>query len=95
MDAISGIQSLSPVIRSEKTGQQAGGFDSILEDAINNAEDTDAASQEGAMALLTGDVNDISGTVIAAEKADVALRLTIQVRNKVIDAYNEIMRMQL
>ena len=33
--------------------------------------------------------------LIAVEKADIALQFTLQVRNKIIDAYNEIMRMQI
>lgn len=96
IDAISGLTSLPAVTASTKTA--AGDdtqFANILADAMEKADSTDAASQDDTTALLTGNVDDVAGTVVNLEKADVALRLTIQVRNKVIDAYNEIMRMQV
>jgi len=34
-------------------------------------------------------------TIVASEKASIALQLTLQIRNKILDAYNEIMRMQV
>ncbi|HHU69505.1 MAG TPA: flagellar hook-basal body complex protein FliE [Thermoanaerobacterales bacterium] len=45
--------------------------------------------------LVIGEVDNIHEVVIAAEKAEMALQITLQIRNKVLDAYNEIMRMQL
>ena len=45
--------------------------------------------------LATGKIEDISQVTIAAEKASIALQLTMQVRNKVMDAYQEVMRMQV
>ena len=45
--------------------------------------------------LATGKAESIPDVMIAAEKADIALRLMLQVRNKVIDAYQEIMKMQV
>ena len=46
-------------------------------------------------ALAAGQVEDISQVVVAAEKADIALQLTLAVRNKAVEAYQEIMRMQV
>ena len=46
-------------------------------------------------ALAAGQVEDISQVVIAAEKADIAVQLTLAVRNKAVEAYQEIMRMQV
>lgn len=45
--------------------------------------------------VAVGRSNNIHETMIASEKADLALRLMVQVRNKVIDAYQEIMKMQV
>ena len=45
--------------------------------------------------LATGKTDDIASVMIATEKADIALRTMMQVRNKIIDAYQEIMRMQV
>lgn len=45
--------------------------------------------------FIAGQISDVHSVVIAAEKASLALELTVQVRNKVIEAYQEIMRIQL
>jgi flagellar hook-basal body complex protein FliE len=79
---------------SEKKTNSAN-FGDILNDAINNAQETEAADEAGTLALLTGEDNGIHTTMIESQKAELALSLAIQIRNKVIDAYNEVMRMQL
>ncbi len=76
-------------------GDTSGDFQNILADAIDQANSTDTATQLNAEALLTGDVNNLHDAVIDSEKATIALSLTVQIRNKVIDAYNEVMRMQV
>ncbi|MGB3261796.1 flagellar hook-basal body complex protein FliE, partial [Paenisporosarcina sp.] len=45
--------------------------------------------------LVTGEVKDIHEVMIASQKASLSLQLTVQVRNKVVEAYQEVMRMQL
>ncbi len=80
-------------------GQTEDGTDSsfsdILGDIYNFAQDTDTADKGSTLSLLTGDVDDISSVMIDSQKAELALNLTIEVRNKVLDAYNEIMKMQV
>ncbi|HWR56067.1 MAG TPA: flagellar hook-basal body complex protein FliE [Negativicutes bacterium] len=75
------------------TGEQ--NFSAVFKNALQEVNklqfEADAASQK----LVTGKVDDIAPVVIAAEKASIALQLTVQVRNKIIDAYNEVMRMQV
>lgn len=46
-------------------------------------------------ALAAGEIDDISQVVIAGQKAEIALQLTVQVRNRAISAYQELMRMQV
>jgi flagellar hook-basal body complex protein FliE len=45
--------------------------------------------------LATGRTDNVADVMLASEKADIALRLMMQVRNKMIDAYQEVMRMQV
>ena len=45
--------------------------------------------------MVAGRNKDIPGTMIAMEKADVSMRMLMTVRNKVVNAYEEIMRMQV
>jgi flagellar hook-basal body complex protein FliE len=70
-------------------------FATSLKDAVNSVntaqKDADFQMQE----LATGKSQNIHETMIAVEKADIALRLMVQVRNKMIEAYQEMMRMQV
>jgi len=70
-------------------------FTNVLNDAMTDAKETDAQVKQGNMNLLTGENDSIHTAMIESEKAELALNLAIQVRNKVVDAYNEVMRMQL
>ncbi len=47
------------------------------------------------MELAAGRITDVSEVVIAGEKASIATQLTMQVRNRAVEAYQEIMRMQV
>ena len=86
----------APNISSGDGAQKAGtDFSKFLNDALNqvNALQTnaDVASQQ----LATGQVQDMSTVMVALEKASLSLSLTVSVRDKAIDAYNQIMRMQM
>ena len=77
---------------------QAGGgvsFADTLKEAVNNVNQIHLDADKKAQELATGKTDDIAGVMIATEKADIALRVMVQVRNKIIDAYQEIMKMQV
>ncbi len=96
VNAIAGIQ--NAITSTQATGASNpanSSFTDVLNEAINMTNETNAADQAGNMALLSGEEAGIHTTMIEAQKAELALQLTIQIRNKVIDAYNEIMRMQV
>ncbi|MFB4475749.1 flagellar hook-basal body complex protein FliE, partial [Oceanobacillus caeni] len=46
-------------------------------------------------ALASGNIDDLHDVMITAQKASITLETTVQIQKKVIDAYNEIMRMQV
>ncbi len=94
------IQQISNIV--SQAGQQASSvakpevpFTDILSNAMQEAQATDTASQADTLRLLSGDITDIHTATIQAQKAELSLNLAIQIRNKVIDAYNEVMRMQV
>ncbi|MFN3696884.1 MAG: flagellar hook-basal body complex protein FliE [Pseudobdellovibrio sp.] len=70
-------------------------FADTLKDAIGNVNELQKTADIKAQELATGKTDDIAGVMLATEKADIALRTMVQVRNKIIDAYQEIMRMQV
>ena len=70
------------------------GFGDALKKAVNVVESTttDANTAIGRMLDGSGDVHE---AVIALQKADTTLQLTVQVRNKIVQAYQDIMRMSI
>ena len=70
-------------------------FSSLLKDALNKVNALQLQSDEYKQLLATGDVDNLHDVTIAAEKASIALQLTLAIRNKVVEAYQEIMRMQV
>jgi len=76
-------------------GDAQAQFASVLKDAIENVNDTQNISDKQTTKLAAGNVDDLHNVMIAAQKASITLETTVQVQRKVIDAYNEIMRMQI
>ena len=70
-------------------------FGEMLKKAINDVNTLQKQSQEAKVKLATGEVEDIHSVMIAGAKASVAMQFTLQVRNKVIESYQEVMRMQI
>jgi len=68
-------------------------FGQIVGQAIEDVNQQMNASGKAVEALTTGSSKDIHGTMIAMEKASISFQLISQIRNKVIDAYNEVKRM--
>lgn len=90
------IELLSEVPGTSKVAQAPSeGFSNILTDAINTASDTDAEDKASSIELLSGKSDDFSGLLLDAQKAEIALNFSLQIRNKVLDAYKEIMNMQI
>ena len=76
-----------------KTRTSSRGFGDVIKQAIKRVSDMQIQADQSAEQLLKGKTG-IHETMIAGQKADISLRLLLQVRNKVIDAYREVMRMQ-
>ena len=76
-------------------GRIAGGFESIFTESLTTAGLADAVDKVSSLGLLTGRTDDLSGLMLDIQKAELSLNLALQVRNKVIDAYNEILRMSV
>ncbi len=94
---ISGINSLSPQAAIKETDKSNGqsSFTNILSDAIDSAKEAEKSAGEQNAAILTGEADDLHTPLIEAQKAELILSLAVQIRNKVIEAYNDVMRMQM
>ncbi len=82
-------------VRPEASSADATSFGDTLEQAIGKVNHLQKTADKEMQALATGEKTNISEVMIAAEKADIALKLMMSVRNKVIDAYQEVMKMQV
>lgn len=78
----------------EITGS-GGSFGTLLQQAVDHVNGAQHDADAAARALALGQASSVHDTMIAMEKADVSLRLTTRVRNKVVEAYQEMMRMQV
>lgn len=77
------------------TSEAGKSFADTLKDAVGSVNELQKSSDKAMQALATGKTDNVADVMIAAEKADIALRVMVQVRNKIIDAYQEIMKMQV
>lgn len=80
-------------IAENESGQKS--FADTLKDAVQSVNQLQKDSDVQMQKLATGQAKSIPDVMIAAEKADIAMRLMLQVRNKIIDAYQEVMKMQV
>jgi flagellar hook-basal body complex protein FliE len=71
------------------------GFGEILKDAISTVNELQKQSDQEIQKLMTGESQDLHTTVIAMQKADLSFQMMMQVRNKIVQAYQEIIRMQM
>ncbi len=97
---VTAIQAVANVLNNQAAGtaNTSGGemaFKDFLTSAIDNAELTTADSRAYTDALLIGEVNDLHNVTIAAREAELAISLTVQIRDRMVESYNEIMRMQV
>ena len=97
--AIGAVSGTLPTAYLENTAASApatdgSGFATSLAGAVDNVQQLSATSKELAVQAVTGDLEDIHAAQIASTRASVTLELVAAVRNKSVDAFNEIMRMQ-
>jgi flagellar hook-basal body complex protein FliE len=86
----------SPTSRPGAGAQQTvEEFKEMLYDAIDTVSDLQRNADELMTKLAIGETQDIHQVMIAVEEVNLALQLTLQIRNKMLEAYQEIMRMQV
>jgi flagellar hook-basal body complex protein FliE len=75
----------------------AGGtsFKDVLGSAIQSVESARSSADQTVARFLAGDGEDLHSTILASQRADLEFQMFLQVRNKVVSAYQEVMRMQM
>jgi flagellar hook-basal body complex protein FliE len=89
-----GIQTtpLLPTTGREPVAPASGGFGESLGRLVTAVEQTNADANQNVSRMLDG-TTDVHDAMIALQRADLTLQFTVQVRNKLLQAYQEIMRM--
>ncbi len=90
MSGIGGLNNLGA--NKKKTNVN---FSKILSKAIEQVNELQHEASKMQEDFATGKIDNVHEVLIAAEKADISLRLTTEIRNKIVEAYKEIMRMQI
>lgn len=100
--SISSIPSPAQIYRENVAAQKGltettptQSFGSIFNSLVQEANTQYETAEAGTQALLSGETDDVAQVMIDSTKAETALNMVIQVRNKILDAYNEVMRMAL
>ena len=92
----SSIQPIEPIdIGGPERASGGSEFHNVLQGAIDQVEVARSDANQSVQNFLTGDGEDLHSTVLAVQRADLEFSMLMQVRNKVISAYQEVMRMQM
>jgi flagellar hook-basal body complex protein FliE len=97
------MNSIAPIIPSgtepEKPASAVtraeSGFSEMLQDSLSKVNDLQQSADAAAEALHSGGAKNLHEVMIAMEQSDISLRYMVNVRNKLLEAYQEIMRLQV
>ncbi len=101
IESISGRSQPGPLEKLQRAeytlgfGEPDKTFSETLKESIQKVNDVQMEADQAIVDLTTGRKQDLHQTMIAIEKADVSFQLMMQVRNKIIAAYEEVSRMQI
>lgn len=98
--AINVIKPISPIsgdklVKKPTKSVGKNAFDDILQKSMNDINDNLNLANDHIDNILKGSDEDFHKYIIDAQKTEISFQLTMQIRNKVVDAYKEIMRMQV
>jgi len=104
---LSSLTATSPIDQTNSIGDKnltglnggvqtaSGDFSQYLTDALDQVDSLQKEADAASVSLATGEVEDMHTAMVAIEKADLSMSLAVEVRNKALDAYHEMMRMQI
>ena len=84
-------EALRPAAPAAKPGQ----FEQVLQNSIQTIEQFQTQANQTVGKFLAGETEELHTAALATQKAELAFDLGLQVRNKIVDAYQEVMKMQM
>ena len=91
MQPMAGLQN----VRGATEAATSGSFSQRLEEAVESVSEAGNRADDRLRALASGEDVDIHNTMIALQEADIALRTMVSVRDKVVEAYQQVMNMTI
>lgn len=95
MSRVSSLEQLNNKGNANSVVSPTASFSSILEKAYDNVREISEVSNKDAIDLSNGNIDNLHQIIINSERASTALEFAVQVTNKAVGAYSEIMRMQI
>ncbi|HHW45382.1 MAG TPA: flagellar hook-basal body complex protein FliE [Clostridiales bacterium] len=92
---LNSLEELNNIKQSDKKSEalSQNPFKTIFEDALNNVNESSQKWNEEVIKLATGETDNLHDVMIASTKYTMSVELLVQLRNKALEAYNEIMNM--
>ncbi len=93
----SNLKSLIPLSlgRKEESSVNGDSFGKLLKNSMEEVNQLQCEADRSIEQLVAGESKNLHETMIAMEKANISFRLMMEVRNKIIEAYQDVMRMQV
>ncbi|MDO5095093.1 MAG: flagellar hook-basal body complex protein FliE [Peptostreptococcaceae bacterium] len=95
MHAVESIGQLDKIGKAQEAEKSGSMFEDVFRQAIENVKQTDKELQMEQYLLASGQSDDLHNLTIASTKAQLSIDLMVQLRNKAMEAYNEMMRINL
>ncbi len=82
-------------LKPPSKASESGDFAKLVQSTINEVDGTQHSADAAVKSFLNGGAGELHSTILATQKADLQFDMFMQVRNKVVNAYQEVMKIQL
>jgi flagellar hook-basal body complex protein FliE len=89
------LQEFQSKLQKKEPEAGSANFKDVLKDALQEVDQAHKVSDQQIQKVISGEIQDVHTAMIAMQKADLSFQMMMQVRNKLIEAYHEVMRMQV
>jgi flagellar hook-basal body complex protein FliE len=89
------VPNFTSLVNKTEKDEKVASFPEVLKEMVNNTNDLQAQAADIAEKFALGEVTEIHEVMVAAEEAGIALELVMEIRNKLVEAYQEMMRLSV
>jgi flagellar hook-basal body complex protein FliE len=89
------VRPIAPIATGGASAPEGPAFADTLKNLIGEVANTQKAAGDASQTYATGRTTDVTATMVAVERASISFALMLQVRNRLLDAYQEIQRIQV